>query len=107
MKIKSLLFINIFMVLSLFFVGCSSNNVIHQLEKKGYLVEKQDVSYCDSGIINHYIVYEGENNIGYIYEFEDMISLDQFKQDNSHINQTQIKETYIIFLEDDLLDKLE
>lgn len=103
---KYLTFLFVF-IMSISMIQCrEENNVIDTLEILGYETQTRDVSYCDYDIKNHYDVYDNDELIGYIYEFENQVKLNDFLDENEHINNTQIINNYVLFLEEEIISSI-
>jgi len=95
-------------IIILLLISCSNKTtIIDQLEEDGYILELQDTSYCDVGIMNHYIIYnDSEENLGYIYEFDGTTNLETFRSDSQGIEENQVFGFFIVFAEEEIISLL-
>jgi hypothetical protein len=95
-------------IIILLLVSCSNKpTIIDQLEEDGYTLELQDTSYCDVGIMKHYIIYNDlDENLGYIYEFDGSTNLETFRSDNEGTEDNQVFGLFILFAEEEIINLL-
>jgi hypothetical protein len=105
---NSLLKILIISCIIILLVSCSNKTtIIDQLEEDGYTLELQDTSYCDVGIMKHYIIYNDlDENLGYIYEFDGTTNLETFISENEGIEDNQVFGLFIVFAEEEIISLL-
>ncbi len=113
---KKILLVFVFIGLIFTLVGCANGieNAIYQLEQNGYVVEQIDENLMTeyreevNGLTNIYEIFdEEENSLGFIFEFEDIQSLDYAVRNDDTYDyeyyENYIHENLLVITEEDTI----
>ena len=88
------------------FLACTKQSFLKIVEDQGYVLEKQDTSYCDLSVQFRYDILKDNQVIGYIYQFEFVEDINLYLENHPEVKENQIYDFWIVYAEEEVLNKL-